>query len=84
MGFCLPEWTPYQDLIRRKNMKIFAKCDNCPEMGELHGPSSRPESWVAADFENAHGRVSLVLCPACGESKLGLLLPKPLPPSVIK
>lgn len=63
-------------VLKGGHVKIFAKCDNCPEMGELRGPSSRPESWVAADIESTNGRVSLVLCPGCGEVKLGPLLPK--------
>lgn len=79
MGFyCELEMLAAEARTKEKHMKIFAKCDNCSEMGELRGSSAgRPEGWVAADFENAHGRVSLVLCSACGEAKLGPLLPKP-------
>lgn len=57
-------------------MKIFAQCDGCPVIGELRHSSDRPEGWIAADIEAPSGRVSLVLCPGCGEAKLGLLLPK--------
>lgn len=58
-------------------MKIFAQCDGCPAMGEFNNVKGRPEGWIAADIEAPSGRVSLVLCPGCGEAKLGSLLSKP-------
>lgn len=57
-------------------MKIFAKCDGCPAMGELNNAKGRPDRWVAADIESPNGRVSLVLCQSCAAAKLGDLVPQ--------
>jgi hypothetical protein len=71
-------------VLKGGHVKVFAKCDNCPEMGELlNSARGRPEGWIAADIEAPAGRVSLVLCPTCADGKLGPLLPKPLPPPEI-
>lgn len=58
-------------------MKVFAKCDGCQTMAELGNVVGRPDGWASVDVEAPSGRVSLVLCPGCGEAKLGPLLHKP-------
>lgn len=66
-------------VLKGEHVKIFTKCDNCTAMEELPHGNSRPDTWIAADIEAPAGRVSLILCPGCGEDKLGPLLPKPPP-----